>query len=103
MTIKSTLSIIALTAALGFSGSAFAQDTISEEDRPAVEQRCSELEVANSTESLTEDSDTSNEDETFSATIESVDDASELENAVTSIDLDTITQKQCAEWGITTM
>jgi hypothetical protein len=109
MTIKSALSVLALTAALGFTGSAFAQDAIPAEDLPAVQDRCDDLEVAASTESITEESDGLNSDEeaseeqTATATIDTVDDASELENAVTSIDLDTVTLEQCAEWGLTTM
>jgi hypothetical protein len=106
MTIKSALSVIALTAALGFTGSAFAQDAVSAEDLPAVQDRCDDLEVAATTESITEESDGLNsdeevsEDQTATAAIDTVDDASEIENATTTIDLDTVTLEQCEEWGL---
>lgn len=109
MHIKSLVSVAALTAALAFSGPAFAQTmfagvALSAEDLPAVTQRCEQLATASDTESLTESSDSA-EDSTAGgadATITDAPEVNEIENALTTIDLDTVTLEQCTEAGLGT-
>jgi len=107
MLIKSLVSAAALTAALAFSGPAFAQTMfagteLSADDLPAVTERCEQLSTAESTESLTESTDSS-EDSTAGGSDASITDApavNEGENALTTIDLDTVTLEQCTEAGL---
>lgn len=105
MTIKSALSVAALTIAL--SGAAFAQGmtingvAVSEADQPAVQERCDGLATAESTESLTESSDSS-EDSTAGGTDAAVVDApavNEAQAATATIDLDTIDLQACIDGG----
>ncbi|UJW86863.1 hypothetical protein [Devosia sp. SL43] len=107
MHVKSIVSAIALSAALALSGPAFAQTMfngaeLSEADLPAVTERCEQLVTAAETESLTESSDSS-EDSTAGgadATIVDAPAVNEVEEATTTIDLDTVTLEQCTEAGI---
>ena len=108
MTIKSALSVAALTLAL--SGAAFAQGmtingvAVSETDQPAVQERCDALANAESTESLTESSDSS-EDTTAGgadATIVDAPAVNEAQAATTTIDLDTIDLQSCVDGGFVT-
>lgn len=111
MTVKSTLSVVALTIAL--TGSAFAQGmtingmAVSEADMGAVEERCLQLSTAENTESLTATGDdstdnTSGGNETTAgndALTENAPDVNEVQNATSTIDLDTITLDACVEGG----
>jgi len=124
MQVKTLVSAFALTAALTFSGAAFAQDQqmmvgdspVSAEDLPAVEDRCAALMTASTNESITEDdssigsegsesTDNPNkpsEDATgeASATIDSAENVNEVLNATTTIDLETITLDWCEEYNL---
>ena len=107
MHIKSLVSVVALSAAFALSGPAFAQTTfagvaLAEGDVAAVTERCEQLATASTTESLTESSDSS-EDSTAGgadATITDAPEVNEMENALTKIDLDTVTLEQCKEAGL---
>jgi len=118
MTVKSALSVVALTVA--FTGAAFAQGmmingaAVSETDMPAVQERCDQLANASSTESLsptTEDGEASGTDggDTNSATsttaadgtLDNAPTANAAQNATTTIDIDAITLEACTEGGFT--
>ena len=108
MTIKSALSVVALTVAL--TGASFAQGmtlngvAVSEADAPAVQERCDQLANAESTQSLT-DTSSSNADSsagTNDATLTNAPAVNEVQNATTSVDLDTVTLEACAAGGFTT-
>ena len=107
MTIKSVLSVAAITLAL--SGAAFAQGmtingaAVSEGDMAAVQERCDQLSNAASTESLTEDTDTT--DGTAGdadATIADAPGVNEAQDATSTIDLDTIDLQACIDGGFVT-
>lgn len=110
MTIKSALSIAALTVAL--TGAAFAQGmtingaAVSETDMPAVQERCDMLSTAESTEALSEGTETDTPDnpssDNDSATTESTPAVNEVANATTTIDLDTIDLQACVDGGFVT-
>ncbi|KKB80022.1 hypothetical protein VW35_06095 [Devosia soli] len=120
MTIKSALSVVALTVA--FTGAAFAQGmmingvAVSAEDQPAVQERCDQLSNAATTESLaptTEDGEASNtpgadtnsatSTTAADATLDNAPTANATQNATTTIDLDTITLEACTEGGFVKM
>lgn len=115
MTIKSALSVVALTVA--FSGAAFAQGmmingaAVSETDQPAVQERCDQLSNAQATESL---SPTTNETDASAdassagtagvdATIDTAPAVNEVQDATTTIDLDTISLQACIDGGFVKM
>lgn len=113
MTIKSALSVAALTIAL--TGAAFAQGmtingvAVSESDMAAVQERCDQLANAGSTESIagtTEDGNTdSAADSTAGGTDATVTEApavNEAQAATAAIDLDTITLEACTTGGFVT-
>lgn len=117
MTIKSALSVAALTVAL--TGAAFAQGmtingaAVSEADMPAVQERCDQLANAESTESLsattdsaTDESGNSGGDGDATAANDAVtDDApatNEAQAATATIDLDTIDLQACVDGGFVT-
>lgn len=116
MTIKSALSILALSTSLAFTGSAMAQTSINgvdvtDADLPAVQQRCDELMVAESTQSTstaTEDSagaDSNGADDSSGAADATIEDApavNEMANMTSTIDLDTITLQACLDAGLVT-
>ncbi len=108
MTIKSALSVVALTVAL--TGASFAQGmtlngvAVSEADAPAVQERCDQLANAESTESLT-DTSSSNDDTSAGSNDAAITNApavNEVQNATTTVDLDTVTLESCAAGGFTT-
>lgn len=116
MTIKSALSILALSTSLAFAGSAMAQTSIngvdvSDSDLPAVQERCDQLLVADTTESTSTATDDAAEaenngaDDTASAADATIDDApdvNEMANMTSSVDLDTITLQACLDAGLVT-
>lgn len=111
MTIKSALSIIALSTSLAFSGSVMAQTMIngvdvSDTDLPAVQERCDQLSVA-SNETLSNtasDSDASSSDSAgqADATLNEAPAVNEAANLTSTIDLDTITLEACVDAGLVT-
>lgn len=109
MTIKSTLSVIALAAGL-VAGPALAQDmmigtqTVAETDVAAVRARCADLKLADETVSLSSSSDNDTDDEATAddsvagdADMEEVP-ATDSETA-TSVDLGIITLAECEADG----
>lgn len=102
MRVNSAIAAVALVVGLGFSGASFAQGTtiagaeVSEGDRVAVTNRCEELKTA---------ADTSEIGESFSgeagadATVSNVPAINEGDNALTTIDLETITYQDCVDGG----
>lgn len=114
MTIKSALSVAALTVAL--TGAAFAQGmtmngvAVSEADRPAVQERCDQLSNAEATQSLTDSSNdtateaTDSNDSTAAndAVLENAPATNEVQNATTKIDLDSISLQACIDGGFVT-
>ncbi|GHA16062.1 hypothetical protein GCM10007989_08830 [Devosia pacifica] len=113
MHIKTLVSTFAIGAALAFAGPAAAQTMIngteiSEDDMAAVEARCDELFVASATDSIANDNDDGIEEDNDSAgsidaTIEDAPDVNDLENATTTIDLDTIDLQACMDAGLVGM
>lgn len=104
MHIKSVVSAAALSAALLFSGSAFAQTMfnggeVSAEDLPALQERCEMLGTASSAESLS-DQPSQDGETAGDAAASSVPQVNELEQATTTLDLDTVTLEQCEAAGI---
>lgn len=118
MTIKSALSVVALTVA--FSGAAFAQGmmingvAVSETDQAAVQERCNQLSTAETTQPLAgtenEESNISNNDGNsgsssstagVDATVDSAPAVNEVQNATSTIDLDTISLQACMDGGFT--
>lgn len=110
MHIKSIASAVALTAAMLVSGSAFAQTTINgteitAEELPYVQQRCDALAAegtggptASETQSNTEgttDTGVVNDSENTEDTVDAA------AQALTTIDLETLTLEQCTEAGLT--
>lgn len=111
MTIKSALSVAALTVAL--TGAAFAQGmtmngvAVSETDMPAVQERCDQLSNAEATQSLSPTVDSSSETGSNGtaandAVIENAPSTNEVQNATTTIDLDTISLQACIDGGFVT-
>lgn len=117
MTIKSALSVAALTVAL--TGAAFAQGmmingaAVSESDMPAVQERCDQLANAEATESLSPTTDSASESSSDSsggndataandAVTENAPGVNEAQNATTTIDLDTIDLQACIDGGFVT-
>lgn len=113
MTIKSVLSVAAITVAL--TGASFAQGmtingaAVSESDMPAVQERCDQLANASSTESIagtTEDGNTSSTADSTAggtdATITEAPAVNEAQDATATIDLDTITLEACTAGGFVT-
>lgn len=109
MQVKTLVSIVAVSAALAFSGPAWAQTMfngapLSADDEPKVQARCDELANAENTESLAEQTnadDDANDAGQAAAGAEAVPQANEAENATSTIDLDTITLEMCTEAGLT--
>lgn len=119
MTIKSALSIAALVAGLGLTGSAYAQtmvgaQTVSEADSAAVMARCTELQTASAdavevetTSTSTEDAEDDEDTNTAGETTPTFEDesAGEAETtepadaAVAAIDLEAITLEECIADG----
>lgn len=111
MHIRTLISPIALAAAMSLSGGAMAQTMVGgvdipAEDLPEVQAQCDTL-AAEGNESLTETADDTadgdaddDEDADNTPSGGSDDDASDLDQAVTSIDLNTITLEQCKEAGL---
>lgn len=102
MHVKSVVSAVALTIALGFSGAAFAQSTIGgmaipEGELAAVQARCDQLNTAATTESLTEE--TTKDEEATQASDENLVDATPSADGASAvvIDLDLVTLDQCKE------
>ena len=124
MRTKSLISALALVSAMTFAGAASAQTTststaasptmfngteLSEEDLPAVQERCLQLSTASTTQSLSENSDSDDDtnedpgsptDGGATPEVENPPTANEVANATTGVDLDTITLAQCEEAGI---
>jgi hypothetical protein len=110
---RNLVSSIALVAALSFSGGAMAQTMIGgvdipPEDLDRVQAHCNTLAAAEN-ESLAEtadDDDAANGDDDGDDAQADPDpaaddgEASDMENALTSIDLDTVTLEQCREAGL---
>lgn len=113
MTIKSALSVAALTIAL--TGAAFAQGmtingvAVSETDMPAVQERCDQLaEAEGGSLSPTADDDATeaagNDDATAAtdATTDQAPAVNEVQAATTTIDLETIDLQACIDGGFVT-
>jgi len=123
MNIKTLATALVLSTSMFAGSSAFAATmvgsmSVTDEDLPAVQQRCDQLALANTNESLTEsssatkndtgsavaDSGTSENDSSAGAadaTTSSTEQVNEAANSVTkSIDLDTITIEQCRTAGL---
>lgn len=118
MTIKSALSVAALTIAL--TGAAFAQGmtingvAVSEADMPAVQERCDQLANAEATESLSPTTDTTPGDTSDDASggndgtaandavTEEAPAVNETQAATATIDLDTIDLQACTDGGFVT-
>lgn len=117
MTIKSALSVAALTIAL--TGAAFAQGmtingvAVSEGDMAAVQERCDQLANAETTESLAPTTDTAGDaggdssggnDATAAndAVVEEAPGPNEAQAATATIDLDTIDLQACTDGGFVT-
>ena len=110
--VKSIVSAIALSAALTLSGSAFAQTMLNgaevpADELPAVQERCDQLKLAADKDGATDSTQPaeSDADETTSAADANTetDDAaavSEAADALTTIDLETITLEACVEAGL---
>ncbi|SFV30278.1 hypothetical protein SAMN05216456_0968 [Devosia crocina] len=117
MTIKSALSVVALTVA--FSGAAFAQGmtingtTVPENEVPLVQERCDGLANAEATESLSATSGDANSNSIGSNTnegtagndalVENAPGVNEAANATSTIDLETISLQACVDGGFVTM
>jgi len=112
MTIKSTLSVVALLSGIAFSGAAFAQEMtiagapVAEADVAAVQERCDQLSTAASTQSLVENSENEASDSSETgasvegdATISSAEAVNEIQQSTTTIDLETITLQNCIDGG----
>lgn len=121
MHIKNLVSPIALALALSFAGGASAQTMVggvevSAEDLPEVENLCNSLAaganetLAETNDSIASDGDDDDGDDGEDGEADdgqadpdpAADDgaASDLDNALTTIDLDTITLEQCREAGL---
>jgi hypothetical protein len=115
MTIKSALSVVALTVAL--TGASFAQGmtmngaAVAEGDMAAVQERCDQLANAEATESLTatsDDADATTGTNTNEGTagndalVENAPGVNEAANATTTIDLDTVSLQACIDGGFVT-
>lgn len=104
MTIKSTLSVVALVAAVSFGGSAFAQtmvgnNEVSDADLPVVQQQCDALAI--------DDQNSTNVDGNESVEAQNTEDGrTGLEadtiarNSSTTVDLETITLEDCRAAGL---
>lgn len=99
MTIKSTLSIVALLSGIAFTGAAYAQtqvgnNDVSDADLPYVQQHCDALAVAD----LNSDIAGTNPDDVDDNT--STQDDIDARNTSTTVDLDTITLEDCRTAGL---
>lgn len=103
MTIKSTLSIVALMSGLAFSGGAFAQtmvgnNDVSDTDLPYVQQHCDALHLADMNSNIAgENPDQDSTDENDQSGLEA---DIAARNSSTTVDLDTITLEDCVAAGL---
>ncbi|HEV7276738.1 MAG TPA: hypothetical protein VGN80_10655 [Devosiaceae bacterium] len=119
MHIKNIVSPIALAVALSFAGGASAQTMVGgvdvpNEDLPEVQNLCNSLaagandSLAETNDSIASGNDDDDDDDGADAEVGQADPdpaaddgaASDLDNAVTTIDLDTITLADCTEAGL---
>ncbi len=105
MTIKSSLSVLALVAGVAFAGSAYAQTMVggfevSEADLPHVQAHCDALALADQNEptaGTNPDEDTTDEDGRTGLETDTA-----ARNTSTTIDLELITLEDCVEAGLVT-
>lgn len=107
MNFKAIASVVAISSAVLISGPANAQSmmigaqTYTEDELPAIQERCDQLNLAATTESLTEESEEVAESAgEADATIEGAEDVNEVEDATTTVDLDLITLQECKDAGL---
>ncbi len=100
MTIKTTLSVVALLSGIALSGAAYAQtqvgnNDVSDADLPYVQQHCDALHLANMNSDIA-GTDPANQSEKDEATQADTD----ARNTSTTVDLDTITLEDCVAAGL---
>lgn len=102
MHMKTLISAAALTVALGFTGTAFAQavtlgnQTVTEADMERVQVRCDDLQTeANAAVGTSDNADDATSDSSESNTEQGTE-----EGTAGLIELDTITLEQCMEAGL---
>lgn len=103
MTIKSTLSVLALLSGVAFAGSAYAQTTVgnndvSDADLPIVQAHCDALLLADENSSTAGENPNDTEVTDGEATGVAAD--TESRNTSTTVDLDTITLEDCRTAGL---
>lgn len=106
MQVKTLFSVLAVATAFSFAGPAFAQTTIngaviSESDLPKVQARCDEL-SGTADNSLTAKDPGSNNADAASADATTTDTpkVNEVDNATSTIDLETLTLDACKTAGL---
>ena len=104
MTIKSALSIVALMSGIAFSGAAYAQtmvgnNDVSEADLAVVQQHCDALALADMNSDIAGDTtpETENSADDESTGIQA---DTQARNTSTTVDLDTITLEDCRTAGL---
>lgn len=103
MTIKSALSVVALLSGVAFSGAAYAQtmvgnNDVSETDLPYVQQHCDALQLADMNSSVAGENPNEPESDENNQTGTESDIAAR--NTSTTVDLDTITLEDCVAAGL---
>lgn len=112
MRIQTIISAVALSAAMTFSGAAFAQTSLGgvevlSADLPAVQQRCDALANAKATQSISSDStdeaaaDKAQDTSTAADTDVSIESVPALDaSGTTTFDLETVTLDNCVAAGL---
>ena len=103
MTIKSVLSVVALLSGVAFSGAAYAQtmvgnNDVSDADLPYVQQHCDALQLADLNSSVAGENPNESETDENNQTGTEADIAAR--NSSTTVDLDTITLEDCVAAGL---
>ncbi|ODT69618.1 MAG: hypothetical protein ABS75_16180 [Pelagibacterium sp. SCN 63-23] len=103
MTIKSALSVVALLSGVAFSGAAFAQtmvgnNDVSETDLPYVQQHCDALSLADMNSNVAGEDPLQPGNDENNQSGEEADTAAR--NTSTTVDLDTITLEDCVAAGL---
>lgn len=106
MTIKSTLSVVALLSGIALSGAAYAQtqvgnNDVSDADLAVVQQHCDALALADQNEDAASTSPADpNEDANSDDGKSGLQTDTEARNTSTTVDLDTITLEDCRTAGL---
>lgn len=105
MQVKTLFSVLAVATALSFAGPAFAETTIngavvSADDLPKVQARCDEIANTATSSLSTDDTAMKSDAAAADATTTDTPKVNEIDQATSTIDLDTLTVETCTTAGL---